>query len=72
MINTSLLHFLFAGFSNKAPLQALKPNVRLFIEDDLRTELESYGAKVLNPNIAQLTSSQLSLNFLNFIKATNP
>lgn len=63
MINTFLLLFLIAGFSNKAPLQAPKPNVLLIIADDLRTELESYGAKVLNPNIAQLTSSKLSLNF---------
>lgn len=63
MINTSLLHFLIAGFSNKAPLQASKPNVRLIIADDLRTDLESYSVKAVSPNLTQITTSLLRLNF---------
>ena len=63
MINTSLLHFLFAGLSSEAPLQASKPNVLLIIADDLRTDLESYGVKVVSPNLTQITTSLLRLNF---------
>ncbi len=63
MISTSLLHFLFAGFSSKAHLQASKPNVLLIIADDLRTDLESYGVKAVSPNLTQITTSLLRLNF---------
>ena len=63
MINTSLLHFLFAGFSSEATLQASKPNVLLIIADDLRTDLESSGVKAVSPNLTQITTSLLRLNF---------
>ena len=63
MISTSLLHFLFAGFSSEAPLQATKPNVLLIIADDLRTALKSYGVKAVSPNLTQITTSLLRLNF---------
>jgi len=63
VINTSLLHFLFAGFSSEAPLQAPKPNVLLIIADDLRTDLKSSGVKVVSPNLTQITTSLLRLNF---------
>ena len=63
MINTSLLLFLIAGFSSEAPLQAPKPNVLLIIADDLRTDLESSGVKTVSPNLTQITTSLLRLNF---------
>ena len=63
MINTSLLLFLFAGFSSEAPLQASKPNVLLIMADDLRTDLKSYGVKVVSANLTQITTPLLRLNF---------
>lgn len=57
MINTSLLLFLIAGFSSEATLQASKPNVLLIMADDLRTDLESYGVKVVSPNLTQLAKT---------------
>ena len=63
MINTSLLHFLFAGFSSEALLQASKPNVLLIIADNLRTDLKSYGVKAVSLNLTQINQSQLRLNF---------
>lgn len=57
MINTSLLLFLIAGFSSEVSLQASKPNVLFILADDLRTDLESYGVKVLSPNLTQLAKT---------------
>lgn len=62
MINTSLLRFLFAGFSREASLQSPKPNLLLIIAYDLRTDLESYGVKVARLNLTQINQSQLRLN----------
>lgn len=57
MINTSLLLFLIAGFSSEVSLQASKPNVLFILADDLRTDLESYGVKVVSPNLTQLAKT---------------
>jgi hypothetical protein len=62
MINTSLFHFLFAGFSREATLQSPKPNLPLIMTDDLRTDLESYGVKVARLNLTQINQSQSRLN----------
>ncbi|MBY0326159.1 hypothetical protein EBS67_18245 [bacterium] len=54
MINTSLLLFLFAGFSSEAPLQASKPNVLLIMADGSSNRFKiiwcESSKRKLNPN----------------------
>lgn len=59
MTNSTLLLFLItcvsSGSTSETP--ATKTNVLLIMADDLRTDLESYGARVATPNLTRLSKS---------------
>lgn len=63
MINSTLLLFLFTGFSSEALLQIPSPNLLLIMADDLPTDLESNGMKVVSLYLAEINQSQLRFKF---------